>query len=139
MRTTLVAAVAALTAVVAAPAAAQDLNGTWELAYTMETPRGSMERTLTVHLVADGSALTGTAEMAMMGSPGGGGGGGTREVEISDGTVDGAEFTFKIVLGGRRRSFEMTFSGTLDGHAMTGSVTNPMGGTSPFEGSRKGG
>ena len=46
MRTLAIAATVALTLVWAAPAAAQDVSGTWEISYTMETQRGSMERTL---------------------------------------------------------------------------------------------
>ncbi len=49
-------------------------SGTWEIACTMETPRGSFERTLVVHLEQDGTTLTGSAEMAAMGRPGGGSG-----------------------------------------------------------------
>ena len=75
MRTLLTAAAAAITLAAAVPAAAQDASGTWEFAYTMETPRGSMARTMTVQLVQDGTELTGTAEMAAMGRPGGGGAG----------------------------------------------------------------
>ena len=141
MRILAIAAAAAISLAAAAPAAAQDASGTWEFAYTMETPRGSMERTMTVQLVQDGTALTGTAEMPAMGRPGGGGGGGgggeTRTVDISNGMVAGNEVMFTIVLSRGERTFEMTFSGQVDGDTMEGTVSNPMGGDSPFTATRK--
>ena len=143
MRSLAVAAVAALTTLAwAAPSAAQDVSGTWEIAYTMETQRGSMERTVVLQLQQDGMDLTGSAEMAAMGRPGGGGtgaGGGTRTVEITDGMVAGDEVMFTIVLGGGQRTFELMFAGQVDGDTMGGTVTSPMGGDSAFTGTRKDG
>jgi hypothetical protein len=140
MRTLAIAAAAAISLAAAAPAAAQDVSGTWEFAYTMETPRGSMDRTITVQLEQDGTALVGTAEMAAGGRPGGAGGGGggqTQTVDISDGMVAGNEVMFTIVLNRGERTFEMTFAGQVDGDAMEGTVSNPMGGDSPFTATRK--
>ena len=146
MRILSIAAAAAISLAVAVPAAAQDASGTWEIAYTMETPRGSMDRTMTVQLVQDGTELTGTAEMAAMGRPGGGGGGGgggaggagqTRTVDISDGMVAGDEVMFTIVLARGERTVEMAFAGQVDGDTMEGTVSNPMGGDSPFTATRK--
>jgi hypothetical protein len=142
MRTLAIAAAAAISLAAAAPAAAQDVSGTWEFAYTMETPRGSMDRTMTVQMEQDGTALTGTAEMAAMGRPGGGGGGGgaagqTRTVDISNGMVAGNEVMFTIILNRGERTFQMTFAGQVDGDAMQGTVSNPMGGDSPFTATRK--
>ena len=137
MRSFAVAATAILTLAGAAPSAAQDVSGTWEIAYTMETPRGSFERTLVVTLEQDGTTLTGSAEMAAMGRPGGGGGGGTRTVEISDGMVAGNEVMFTIVLDRGQRTFELMFAGQVDGDSMEGSVSTPMGGDSAFTGTRK--
>ena len=139
MRTLKIAAAAALLLAAAVPAAAQDVTGSWEIAYTMQTPRGAMERTMTVQLQQDGTALTGSAEVAAMGRPGGGSGGvrEPRVVEISNGMVAGDEVMFTVVLGGGQRSFEMTFSGRVDGDAMAGTVSNPMGADSPFTATRK--
>lgn len=144
MRTRTIAAVAAaVTMATAAPSAAQDVTGTWEISYTVETPRGSMDRTVTVHLEQDGTALTGTAEMAAMGrGPAGGNRGGagqTRTVEISDGSVAGAEVMFSLVLGRGDRTFEMTFAGQVSGDTMEGTVSDPRGGDRPFTASRKDG
>lgn len=136
MRTLTLAAVAALSLLSALPAAGQDLTGTWEIAYTMETPRGAMERTLTLNLAQDGTALTGTAEMAAMAR--GGQGGGTRTVDISDGKVEGASFSFSVVMGGGQRTFTLTFNGSVDGDAMKGTLATPMGGETAFAGKRAG-
>ena len=138
MRSFAVAAAAALTLAWAAPVAAQDVSGSWELSYTMETQRGSFERTLVVHLEQDGTTLTGTAEMAAMGRPGGGGAGGgeTRTVEVSDGMVAGNEVMFTISLIRGERTFEMMFAGQVSGDDMEGSVSTPMGGDSAFTGTR---
>lgn len=136
MRVTLLAATAALL-ITGTPTLAQGVAGTWDIKYTMETPRGSMERTLVVHLTQDGTSLTGNAEILMMGPPGGGGGGGeTREVEISEGSVDGANFNFTLTFGGAQRTFAITYAGTVDGDTMTGKVTSPRGGDTPFTGTR---
>jgi hypothetical protein len=132
--------IALFTLMGAAPVSAQDATGAWEIAYTMQTPRGSMERTMVVHLEQDGASLTGTAEMPAMRRPGGGGGGSaeTRTVDISDGMVAGNEVLFTITLGRGDRTFAMTFSAAMDGDTMEGSVTNPMGGgESPFTGARQ--
>jgi hypothetical protein len=134
MRSIVLSAAAALTLVPAAPAAGQELAGTWELSYTRETPRGSLERTLTVHLQQDGSTLTGTAEMAAMGQRGGGGE--ARTVDISDGKVEDGAFSFGIVVGGGQRSFTLTFSGRAQGDTMEGTLEAPMGGETPFTGKR---
>jgi uncharacterized protein YcfJ len=136
-----VAFLAATPPVAAQDVAAQDVTGTWEIRYTVETPRGSMDRTVTVHLEQDGTALTGTAEMPAMGrGPAGGnrrGGGQSRTVEISDGSVAGAEVMFTLALGRGDRTFETTFAGQVDGDAMEGTVRDPRGGERPFTGTRK--
>jgi hypothetical protein len=126
--------VAALALLVAVPAAGQDLAGTWEISYTMESPRGSMERTLTVHLEQVGATLTGTAEMPAMGPRGGGGE--TRTVDISDGEAAEGTFSFSIVMGGGQRSFTLTFKGSVEGDAMEGTLAMPRGGETPFTGKR---
>jgi hypothetical protein len=129
-----IATIAALTLLAASPVGAQDIAGSWEIAYTMETPRGSMERTMVVHLEQDGAALTGTAEMAALGR--GGGGGGTRTVELSDGMIEDGAFSFRITMGGGQRSFAFTFRGTVSGDAMEGTVETLRGGGTPFTGKR---
>jgi hypothetical protein len=78
-----------LLAVGAQEARAQvDITGTWEISW--ETQRGATTSTFTFE--QDGDTFTGTAQMAM-GRRGGGAGGGTREIEVTDGKVDGDQIT----------------------------------------------
>ena len=132
MRRAPVLAALAATFAFAASSSAQDVSGMWEIRF--ETPRGA--QTVNFTFAQDGSALTGSAEMTM-GRPGGGGGGQSRTVEFADGTVEDGNISFSLILGAGQRSFTMTFVGTLDGDAMTGTVNNPRGGENPFTGKRK--
>jgi hypothetical protein len=118
--------------ILAAPLQAQDATGTWELSY--ETQRGA--RTLTVTLVQEETTVTGTATLQMMGPPGGGGGGGTREVEISDGKMEGDQLSFTLNMGMGERTFSQSFVATVTGDTMEGTMTTPRG-ENPFTGTRK--
>lgn len=112
-----------------------NVTGSWELSW--ETQRGATTSTFT--FVQEGNAFTGTAEMAMRGGPpggGGGGGGGTREVEITDGKVEGNTISFTMAMGMGERSMSFTFIGTVTGDAMEGTMTTPRG-EAPFTGKRK--
>ena len=111
-----------------------DVSGSWEITY--EAQRGA--RTMDITFQQDGTALTGTAVMQMRGRPGGGGGGGgtTREIEISDGTVDGDQITFTITMGMGQRSMGLTFTGTVSGDTMEGTMAG-MQGEVPFAGKKK--
>ena len=113
-----------------------DLTGTWEI--SSENQRGA--RTTTFTFVQDGNTFTGTAQMAAGGPRGGGGGAGTasgtREIQITDGKIEGNTFTFTMTMGMGERSMSMTYSGTIDGNAMQGTITNPRG-ENPFTGVKK--
>jgi hypothetical protein len=110
-----------------------DLNGTWEISW--ETARGATTTTFTFE--QDGDAFTGVAQMMMGGRPGGGGGGGAREVEITDGAIDGDTFTFSMAMGMGERSMTFTFNGTVtDDGQMEGTMTTARG-ENPFTGKRK--
>lgn len=123
-----------LAALVASPILAQDMSGSWEI--TSETPRGSQTMTLVVE--QSGSELTGTLTMTRMGGPpGGGGGGGPMEVEISDGTVSGGDFSFSVIMGRGDRTFTQEFSGQFEGDEMSGMLAGgPRGGERSFTGVR---
>jgi hypothetical protein len=108
-----------------------DITGTWEISW--ETPRGATTSTFTFE--QDGGTFTGTAQMAMGGRRGGAGGG-TREIEITDGKVDGDQVSFSMAMGRGERSFTFTFAGTVDGDAMEGTMTT-MRGENPFTGKKK--
>ena len=74
--------------------------------------------------------------MMMGGRPGGGGGGGAREVEITDGKIDGNKITFSMAMGMGERSMTFTFTGTVTGDTMEGTMTTARG-ENPFTGKRK--
>lgn len=119
----------------AVPIAAQDLTGRWEI--SSETQRGTQNMTL--ELEQDGSALTGTVTLTLGGRRGGGGGGGgARTIEISDGMVDGASFSFTMTLSFGDRSITQSYSGTFEGDAMKGTIEGGRGGGRPFTGERGG-
>jgi len=116
----------------AAPASAQNMSGTWEVSF--EGRQGSVTQTLT--LQQEGSMLTGTISFAGGGRRGGGGGT-PQAVEISNGTVDGATFTFTMSIDfGGRGSIEQVFSGTYEGDFMEGTIEGGRGGGRPFMGTR---
>jgi hypothetical protein len=110
-----------------------DITGTWEISW--ETQRGATTSTFT--FAQEGNAFTGVAQMAMRGPPGGGGGGaGTREIEITDGKVEGNTVTFSMAMGMGERSMSFTFTGTVTGDTMEGTMTTARG-ENPFTGKRK--
>jgi hypothetical protein len=123
--------VLAAAAVSAAPAAAQNITGTWQV--RSQGQRGQM--TQVVELTQDGSTLTGT--VSFEGGGGRGGRGGGQAIEISNGTVDGAAFSFTVTfeLGGRG-PVSTTYTGTYESDFMEGTIEGPRGGGQPFMGTR---
>ena len=117
-----------VTAMLAVPAAAQtDVTGKWEL--TFESPRGQV--TQVMMLEQDGSTVVGTIEGGGMGrgrgGGGRGGGGGPGAFDIEDGMIDGDTITFVIVRSFGDRSMTMEYVGTVDGDAITGTMSTPRG------------
>jgi hypothetical protein len=88
-----------------------DITGTWEISW--ETQRGATTSTFTFEQDGD-----------------------TREIEVTDGKVDGDQITFSMAMGRGERSFTFTFAGTVDGDAMEGTMTT-MRGENPFTGKKK--
>ena len=103
----------ALSLLAAAPAVGQDVDvtGKWEL--TAETPRGTMTTTLVFE--QEGTSLKGSIEWQR----------GTTEFE--NGTVEGNHITFTIVRSGQGRTFEMAYTGTVEGDTITGVMNTPRG------------
>jgi len=129
--------VLAAAAIHAAPAAAQNLTGTWQI--TTEGRRGPQTRTLVLR--QDGATITGTITFGGGGGPGGGGGGaggpGAEPVAISGGTVDGATFHFTVSVDfGGRGSIEQVFNGHYESDLMEGTIEGGRGGAQPFTGTR---
>ena len=121
-----------LSAAIASPGAAQDLPGTWEI--STQGGRGGPQ-TSTLVLAQDGETLTGTMTFSLGGR---GGGGGPQEFEVSNGTVDGNSFSFIVTLSFHGNSFDLNYSGTVDGDEMSGTREGPRGGGQPFTGKKLG-
>jgi len=97
---------------------AQGIDGKWKA--SMEGPNGKMEMTYTFKV--DGKALTGSISSEM------------GDMAISNGKVDGKEFTFDIDFNGNA----MPFKGTVDGDVIKvkmlgGPDGAPDGGNGPGE------
>jgi hypothetical protein len=92
-------AIAFLSAMLALPALAAGIDGTWM--GTVETPRGSQE--ITLMLKADGNTLTGTVSGRRGDSP------------VENGKIDGDKISFdqKVEFGGESRTIK--YSGTVAG------------------------
>ena len=122
-----------LSAALTSPVAAQDLTGTWEI--STQGGRGGPQ-TSTLVLAQDGETLTGTMTFSLGGR--GGRGGGPQELEVSNGTVDGNSFSFIVTLSFQGNSFDLNYSGTIDGDEMSGTRGGPRGGGQPFTGEKQG-
>lgn len=130
----------------AGPLQAQDVSGTWTLTYSQMGRQGGQARevSMDVTLAQDGTAVTGTALMAMRGRPGGGGGAGggqPQEVPLTNGKIEGDKLTFSIVRGQGERSMTMVFTSTVAGSEMSGTMamSGGMGEREPiaFKGVKK--
>ena len=49
------------------------------------------------------------------------------DMEISDGTIEGNKISFKLVMTRGDRTIEMTYSGTVEGDTITGTMQTPRG------------
>jgi len=120
----------AVLAMDAAPVSAQNLAGVWEI--TRETGRGTIVQTLT--LAVEGSAVTGTLEFNFGGGRGGGGGG-PQSFPVSDGTVNGNQFSFTVTLSFGGNEIAQMYSGTIDGETLMGTIRGGRG-DQPFTAKR---
>lgn len=89
-----------------------DMTGVWEI--TSESPRGTMTRTITFE--QDGAALTGTLETQMGSMP-------------LEGSVEGGKITFTMTFSRGDQSFEMVYTGTVEGDTAKGTMQTPRGET----------
>lgn len=89
-----------------------DMTGSWEI--TSESPRGTSTRTITFE--QDGATLTGTMETQMGSVP-------------IEGSVEGNKITFTMTFSRGDRSFEMTYTGTVEGDTAKGTMQTPRGET----------
>jgi hypothetical protein len=94
-------------------------DGTWNL--TLETPMGERRSTLT--LSTAGGALTGTQEAE------------GNTTDIAEGSVNGNEVSWKVSVT-NPMPLTLTFNGSVDGDAISGTADTGMFGSFPFEGKR---
>jgi len=94
-------------------------DGTWNL--TMETPMGERRSTLT--LATAGGRLTGKQEAE------------GNTTDIAEGTVSGNDLSWKVSIT-NPMPLTLTFNGSVDGDALTGTADTGMFGSFPFEGKR---
>ena len=92
-------------ALLAAPAAAQDVAGAWT--FTMDTPQGVM--TMDVVFAQDGAEVTGTADFAM-----------AEATEISDGLYEDGILSFLMHLGFEGQWITVEMEADVDGDEMVG-------------------
>jgi len=107
---------------------AADVSGEWEM-----TTQGMLgEQAFTITIAQDGENLTVTmpgTEVA---------GGEVGEPMEAKGTIKGNEIQWTVVRETPRGSFEMVYTGTVDGDSMSGQMTMSMGDrTSDWTAARK--
>lgn len=90
--------------------------GVWEM--TLETPRGSMTQTLT--FVADDDELTGSAT-ARNGT-----------IQLQNVAFEDDRISFQVTRTLRNREITQSYSATIDGDQMTGTVSGARGGAREF-------
>jgi hypothetical protein len=94
-------------------------DGTWNL--TLETPMGERRSVLT--LSTAGGTLTGQQEAE------------GNTTDIAEGTVSGNNVSWKVSIT-NPMPLTLTFNGTVEGNALTGSADTGMFGSFPFQGTR---
>lgn len=92
-------------------APAVDVTGTWEL--TIEGEQGSIAAKVKVK--QEGAAFDGTMESQF------------GEAKLTDGTVSGSSISFTVSFEIGEESFEIEFTGTVEGDAASGSGDGPQG------------
>ena len=90
--------------------------GAWEM--TLDTPRGSMTQTLT--FVADGDELTGSAT-ARNGT-----------LQLQNVAFEDGRITFQVTRTLRNREITQSYSATIQGDQMAGTVSGGRGGGREF-------
>jgi imidazolonepropionase-like amidohydrolase len=96
------------------------IGGTWEV--TITTPE--QDRSVTFNLTQDGSSVSGSVTTEM----------GT--LDVYDGSMSGAGFSFKVELTMGMGPIEITFSGTVSGDTLAGTASVGDMGEAPMEGKR---
>lgn len=100
--------------------AARTASGQWTL--TMNGPQGTQDQTL--DLAVDGAAVSGTLTTQFGALP-------------IEGRLDGTALSWSASVSRNGQAFELTYSATLDGDRMTGTVTAGTFGSFPFSGVKR--
>ncbi|HEX8178328.1 MAG TPA: amidohydrolase family protein, partial [Pyrinomonadaceae bacterium] len=100
--------------------ASVDLSGTW----TINVELGGRPQTATLSLQQQGERLSGTLQGPQ----------GSSEISNGSAGADGS-FRFTTVLNFGQQTVELTYTGTVNGNQMNGTVTTPRGAI-PFTGTR---
>jgi hypothetical protein len=98
------------------------VDGTWNI--TLNTPMG--DRPVTVTLMTEGEALSGSFESPQGKQP------------FEGGTVSGDEATWSTMFNGAMGEMKLDFVGTVDGDNIEGSVQFGQFGSGRFAGTRTG-
>jgi len=100
----------------------EDVSGAW--AVDLELPDGTSQD-VTLTLEQTGCEITGLIE-------------GNNQTPIESGTVDGSTFTFLATVSnqGGGQSIEIAWEGTVEGDAISGTLSAEMFGTFEFTGTR---
>lgn len=101
-----------------------DMSGRWLL--TVPTPQQTQEITADIEMAEDGT-LTGTLVTDR------------GEQEITEGWVSGDQFSFVAMMSMGGRTMEITYTGTLEGDRLNGTVSFGGRFSTDFEGERPGG
>ncbi len=102
-------------------APAVDVTGTWDV--TVSTPDGPQKATL--NLTQKATQVTGTFAHPLFGTS-----------EVKSGQISGKKLTFSVTLTIEGTTIEPSFSGTVEGNTMSGTVNVPGQGALEFTGTR---
>jgi hypothetical protein len=97
-----------------------DVTGTWDM--SVETPQGTM--TLSATFKQDGEKLTGT-QTSQMGET------------ALEGSVKGADIAFVVVINMQGQDMTITYTGKIDGDAMSGAIEFGSFGSSTWAAKKK--
>lgn len=102
---------------------AADIDGKWVEERKFTPPNGGDERTITTtfELKADGATLTGKITTSGMGPE-------PRTAEISEGKIDGNNFSFKVTMETPRGKSTTLYQGTVGGGELKGKREREGGG-----------
>lgn len=109
---------------------AASIDGKWVSERKMERDGQSFTIVQTFDLKAEGTKLTGTIAMQFGNME-------PRSVDIQDGKIEDAKFSFTTTMSTPNGDFKMKYSGSVEGDTLKGSAERDGGQARPFEAKRK--